>query len=161
MKRLKFPADLKVEHKVSYQRAKAYVASARLVFTPGPSARVENGFVWLSGVLANTGEQDAEVIVFPVGPGGFFAQLITGDALRWYALDDPERPRNLPPRQPPAPPPPLAYVLPARSEVAFAMGLDLAPMKYRGAPEVEVEWSFLFWNEPNPKGRMKVRLPPR
>jgi hypothetical protein len=164
LKRLNYPAGLTIDNHVSYERAKAFVSPATLTFTSA-EAVIENGGVRVSGLLTNPTDRDIPVIVFPVGPGGygpggFYADIMPGAQWSWDAPDDPARPTS-PPRPPPAPPPPEGYTVPARSEVLISIWLDVSQMKYRGSPEVDVEWTYHVWNEPRLKGRVKTHLPPR
>ena len=106
--------------------------------------------VTLNGLLENSGTAAVTVTVFPAGPLGFYAEPSHTSAQR----------KPLPPGMPPlpmqAPPPPLIIELPARTAVRVTT--DVALDDYDWAPGVprEIEWSFLFWNEPKPKGKVSV-----
>lgn len=164
LKRLNYPEGLTIDRNVPYERAKAFVSPAALTFG-SVKATIVHGSVQVSGLLTNPTDKNVPVIVFPVGPtgfgpGGFHANIVHSDLVGWYAPEDPARPPS-PPRQPPAPPPPEGYVVPARSEILFSIVLDVSQMKYRGSPEVDVDWTFHFWNKPHLTGRIKAHLPPR
>ena len=104
----------------------------------------------LNGLLENSGPAPVTVTVFPAGPLGFYAEPAHASAQR----------KPLPPGTPPlpmqAPPPPLIIELPGRTAVRVTTDVALDDYDWTpGAPR-EIEWSFLFWNEPKPKGKVSV-----
>jgi len=162
MKTLRYPQDVRTTRAVSNERAYASAVPPELSFAFGGLVVAGPDSVEVSGRLTHPLPRESVVVVFPApGTGPFYARFVAQPGFDWYRPDDPERPKDLPPPQPPVPPPPVELVLPPECVVVFTTVLRLKPMKYAGAPEVEVEWSFLFWNEPKPKGRLSVRLPPR
>jgi hypothetical protein len=152
-----FPQGLKVKSSSDYEQAKAFAAPAELVFTPSPKVKAAADHVRLSGTLLNPTGQDVDIIVFPTHSGHpLFASLVPSD--RWSR---PEPDASGPPMPPSVPPAPLVITVPARSEVSFEGIASLDRVRYLGMPEVEVEWTFRYWNEPMPRGRVKVTLPSR
>jgi hypothetical protein len=106
--------------------------------------------VTLHGLLENSGTAPVVVTVFPAGGIGFFVQPATGSA----------RPKPSPPGSPMpppmVPPPPLLVELPARTAVRVTNAVLLDEYDWTpGAPR-EIEWSLLFWNEPKPRGTVKL-----
>lgn len=118
-------------------------------------------WIEVGGELENPTPRDVEVIGFPVGDGPFFAEIARPGPVDVWAPDDPARPKELPPPMPPAPPAPVRFVVPAASKLAFSYAIDLIRYQWAGAPVVEIAWSFLFWNEPKPRGLLRFVLPPR
>lgn len=106
--------------------------------------------VTLYGLLQNGGAAPVVVTVFPAGGLGFFVQPAPGSA----RLKPP--PPGLPPLPASAPPPPLLVELPARTAVRVTNSVLLDDYDWiPGAPR-EIAWSLLFWNEPKPRGTVKV-----
>ncbi len=106
--------------------------------------------VTLNGLLENSGAAPVTVTVFPAGPLGFYAEPARTSAQRKPP------PPGTPPLPMQAPPPPLLVVLPARTAVRVTTDVALDEYDWiPGAPR-EIEWSFLFWNEPKPKGKVGV-----
>jgi hypothetical protein len=105
--------------------------------------------VVLTGLLENAGETPVTVTVFATGPLGFHAEPANTSARRKPPIG-----ALSPPMQ--APPPPLIIELPPMT--AIRVTTDVLVNEYDwtpGAPR-EIDWSFLFWNEPRPKGRVGV-----
>jgi len=160
--RPEFPAGTLRRPMPSYERAIASLTPPELTFAIEGEPTVEHGSLVVRGVLRNTSDREVEAIIFPSGNGvALHAQLRTGTEVEFWRTDDPERPKDLPILPPPAPPPPMAIAVPPHAEVGFTAREDLSRYKYRGAPRVLVDWTFLFWNEPKPHGSLEVRLPKR
>jgi hypothetical protein len=105
--------------------------------------------VILNGLLENSGPAPLTVTVFPAGPLGFYAEPTHSSAQRKPRPPGPPLPMQ-------APPPPLIIELPARTAVRVTTDVALDEYDWTpGAPR-EIEWSFLFWNEPKPKGKVTV-----
>ena len=159
-----FPAGVRFQARPSYERARAFASPAGLALEVGTPtfSQPQPGLYYLEvpAVLRNPTDVEIAVIGFPAGHGPFFAELVTGPLVDFWSPDDPERPKG-PPLPPSAPPPPQEFVVPAHAEISFRAQIALDRYRYRGAPEVEVSWQFLYWNPPKPAGRLKVTLPQR
>ena len=155
------PAGMKILPGYDYDRALAWVVPPALEFRVSGPPTVLPGGVELNGVLANASDQELLVIGLPVGTGPFFVEVRQGNGVGFWTADDPARPKFLPPRPAAAPPPPMEFLIPPRSEIVFVGVADLTHLKYQGPLEVQLDWSFLFWNEPKPRGAVKVTLPAR
>lgn len=131
---------------------------ARAIATPNPEGvtfRLEGAPVSrgeqleLSGWLENAASEPRTVIVFPVGPFGFFVEPAPGRGTR-----RPPGPGE-PPRPPPAPPPPEDFELPAQSRVRLTTTVNVTDYDWPPGP-MELQWVFHFWNEPRPTGLITV-----
>jgi hypothetical protein len=105
---------------------------------------IEDDRVCLSAWLMNASRDPQLVIIFPVGTQGFIVRAVSGIAR--------SRPGPLPP--PPAPPPPLVVTLPAQSRFHLETNFSISDFEWDMSKPREIEWSFLFWNEPKPRGRL-------
>jgi hypothetical protein len=112
--------------------------------------QVNGDQVLVAGWLFNRSLEPQQVVLFPVGPLGLVVQPAPGTATRL-----PPRPGE-PPRMMPAPPPPEFLVLPAQSRVRVQAGLSLADYSWDAAKPRELEWSYQFWDEPKPRGRLPL-----
>jgi hypothetical protein len=112
---------------------------------------VKNGLsVVLNGLLENSGPVRVAVTVFPAGPLGFYAEPTHTSAQRKPP------PPGTPPLPMQAPPPPLIIELPARTAVRVTTEVALDDYDWKPGLPREIEWSFLFWNDPKPKGKVSV-----
>ena len=59
----------------------------------------------------------------------------------------------------PVPPPPRRCELAPGERKSFGASLSLYEYTWPPGAEVELEWSFGFWNPPHPRGRIRVVLP--
>jgi hypothetical protein len=50
-------------------------------------------------------------------------------------------------------------VMPPKSRVQFTGATDLGALKYSGAPELKLKWSFQYWTSPLPTGEITIKLP--
>jgi hypothetical protein len=115
----------------------------------GPPER-EGQTVTVRGLLVNAGRTAVTITVFPAGPLGFYLDAAYGSGKR----------KPLPPGQPPlpmqAPPPPLLIELPPKTAVRVFNYVLLDDFDWTPGVQREIEWSYEFWNEPKPTGRVRV-----
>ena len=131
--------------------ARASIVPAGVSFRIDGAPVLRGRYVRLTGLLLNATAVGQEVVVFPAGPLGFYV----GPASEQLGPKPPPPPGTfLPP--PPVPPPPLVLELPPMTQVRISS--EFAPDDYvwLGPAPRELEWSFLFWNEPKPRGRLPV-----
>ena len=127
------------------QAARAWKLPEQIDFTIEELPVIEGDYLQVGGWLSNASPAPQRVVVFPVGNLGFYVNPITGTA------------KNLGPLLPmPAPPPPLLLTLPALSRTRLTTTLKLSDWEWDKQKPKEIEWSFLFWNEPKPRGRMTI-----
>ena len=100
--------------------------------------------------LENTGGAVQTVVIFPTGANGFVLDLAPGQGTR-----RPPGPGE-PPRPPPAPPAPMVVDLPAHTRVRMVAALNPAEYVITAPPPLLLDWSFQFWNEPKPHGRVSI-----
>jgi len=115
----------------------------------------EGGMVVLHAVLENAGAAPATLTIFAdiryAAPSfGFSVEPAPGSGQH--------RPRPPGEAQPPqqAPPPPLVIELPARAAVRLTSGIVLDAFDWNPGVPRELEWSLAVWNEPRPKGTVRV-----
>lgn len=142
------PGTLEIEELHDYERARAFAPPPTLRFVVG-APTVADGAIRLSGELINDADAPQEVIV----------------SSSWLSLApaDPRltrRPRGGPPNPPPpVPPPPMRFVMAPHERRSFQTMLSLLAYDFVRGADVELVWSFGFWNEPRPGGRLLVALP--
>lgn len=141
-----------VARRTSYdmEAARAWTLPPQVTFRLEGAPARSGETVKLTGLLENAGPEPRTMVVFPVGAWGFFVQPAPGAAQR-----RPPRPGE-PPRMPPAPPPPLLFELPARTAVRMTSAISLDDWLWEEGKPRELEWSYLFWSEPKPGGRVAV-----
>ena len=160
MQQFNFPNGIKILPGYSYERAAAFVAPPELIVElVGPQVTAID--VLVTATLTNPSDAEVLVIGFPCGAGPWCAQVVTSAAIDHWRNDDPARPPTLPPMPPAAPPPPMEFLVPPQSCISFTTRVGLERYRYSGAPEIEIEWHFAYWNDPKPRGRLKVQLPQR
>ena len=108
----------------------------------------------LSGLLENAGSTPVRVTIFSgghgaEGPFGFFVEPASSCAQRKPRPPGPPLPMQ-------APPPPLVIESPARTAVRVSNYVLLDEYEWSSGLPREIEWSFQFWNEPRPKGRVSI-----
>lgn len=129
------------EELLDYDRARAWRAPSTLRFVLSEPEVVSSG-VTVSGELVNEGSAPVEVIVFPA-----FLNLVP------LGLERRVRP------PPGVPPPPMRFVMQAHERIPYRTALVWSDYVCERGREIEVEWSFTYWNEPLPRGRFRVVLP--
>ncbi len=123
---------------------------------PTVSFRLDGGptrsgaVVTLHGRLENSGDAPVTVTVFPAAPLGFALQPAPG------AAQKKPPPPGAPPLPPPAPPPPLLLDLPARTSVRMDTSVSVDDFDWTPGAAHELVWTYLFWNEPKPTGKVIV-----
>jgi hypothetical protein len=112
------------------------------------------GYLRLEGRLTNPTARRVTIVVFPVGGyHPFWMDFSPASQVK-------RRPQEGPPR-PESPPPPMRISVPAYTTVRFEATIDLSEYHYSGSPQVEVVWTFQYWNGPQSKGTLTVTLPPQ
>jgi hypothetical protein len=143
-------AELSPRDSADMAMAAAAVVPAGVSFhVDSPPVR-HNGRIELTGYLENRGSATQAVVIFPTGANGFFLDLAPGQG-----TPRPPEP-GAPPRPPPVPPPPRVVDLPAHTRVRMVAALDPAEYVIPASPRLLLDWSFQFWNEPKPRGRVSV-----
>lgn len=137
-------AELQRRDSFDMEAARAWKLPAQVTFALDGGAVIEADSVRLTGWLTNASTEPQFIVIFPVGTMGFLVQPAPGTAKR----------RPGPPTPPPAPPPPLTLILPAQSRFHAETVLSLAAWEWEPGKPQEIEWSFQFWNEPKPRGRL-------
>ncbi len=138
------------------EMARASVVPAGVSFRIDGAPVLRGRYVRLNGLLVNATAAAQKVVIFPAAPLGFYV----APASDQIGPKPPPPPgTRLPP--PPVPPPPLVIELPPMTQVRIFS--EFAPDDYvwLGPEPHELEWSFLFWNEPKPRGRLPVPIVPR
>lgn len=129
-----------------YARAKAFRAPPDLAFRLVGPPRVTAAAIIVDGELINEGSERVEAIF---------------SCMHLFPVDDTtlQRRKDLVPRPAPCPPPPRRCELGPGERATFGASIPLADYTWPSGAEVELEWSFGFWNPPYPKGRVRVVLP--
>jgi hypothetical protein len=148
-------ASVKSWESYDMEAARASIVPAEVSFrVDGPPVRKWLHRVILRGLLENAGRTPIAITVFSgghgaAGPFGFFVEPAISCARRKPHPPGPPLPMQ-------APPPPLVIELPARTAVRVWNDVQLA--EYDWIPNVprEIEWSFHFWNEPRPSGKVSI-----
>ena len=146
-------ADVKSWPSYDMEAARASTVPSDVSFRlDGPPVK-QDGIVLLHGLLENAGSTTATVTVFAAhgaaGPFGFFIEPAASCA----------RHKPLPPGPPlpmQAPPPPLVIELPARTAVRVWRSLLLDDYDWIPGAPIDLEWCFQFWNEPRPRGTVRL-----
>jgi hypothetical protein len=128
--------------------ARAWRRPALLTFALDGEPTRQGDQVRLAGWLTNASDEPQLVILFPIGAHGFIVEPAPGTATRL--------PRPGPPMPPPAPLPPERFTMPAQSRVRFETGLMLLDYTWDAGKPRELWWSFQFWDEPKPQGRLPI-----
>jgi hypothetical protein len=144
------PSAVSAHESFDMEAARRAVVPAGVSFRIDGDAVVEGEYVRARGLLANATEVAQQVVVFPAGPFGFYVAPAPGAARARPP------PPGTPPMPPPVPPPPLVIELPARTQVKLSSGFSLSGYEWIGPEPHALEWSFLFWNEPKPRGRLAI-----
>ena len=135
-----------IEELRDYERARAWRLPPGLSFRLTGAPRVTAAAIIVDGELVNEGSADVEAIF---------------SCMYLFPIDETTlKPRtDLPLRPAPVPPPPRRCVLRPGERETFGASLTLAEYTWPAGAEVELEWSFGYWNPPYPKGRVRVVLP--
>lgn len=137
---------VRYEELLDHERARAWRAPPTLRFAIDHPV-VTPTAITLSGELINDAAEPVEVIVFPA----YLVLRPLGNALV-------PLPPSGPPRPPPVPPPPMRFTLGPHVRERYEARLALSEYRFTPGAEIELEWSFTFWNEPLPRGRVTVKL---
>jgi hypothetical protein len=125
---------------LDYDRARAWKAPSSLRFSVS-EPKISITGVELSGELVNESSEEIEVIVFPaylcLSPRGLEHRL------------------RVPPN---VPPPPMRFVMKGRERIEYRTALAWSDYVCERGQEIEIEWSFTYWNDP-PRGRFRVVRP--
>jgi hypothetical protein len=152
MRVLSGPEALHVRESFDLEAARASRVPEGVSFrVEGEPRRGPRKLVELDGVLSNASSQEQSITVFPVGPLGFALSLAPGQDLV-------RKPRTGPPMPPPVPPPPLVISLPAQAQVRLKTVFDAGEYELPAGGALELQWTYYFWNEPQPQGRVRVRI---
>lgn len=151
LKVMAYPAQVRREN-VRIEQAMAFKVPKALRFKVS-ALKTSGGKLAMEGTLTNPSARTLRVVVFPVSDAYPFYLELTHDRHVHLA------PPTGPPR-PPVPPAPVAFVVPARTRIVFSHAIDLRDYRYTGRPMARLRWQFHFWNEPKPKGSLRVKLPP-
>ena len=106
-----------------------------------------NRFV-VSGWLINRSDEPQTVVIFPIGYFGLVALPALGVAEKL--------PVPGPPMPPPAPLPPMSLTMPEHSRLHLENTMVLDSWRWNAGNAREIEWSFQFWNEPKPNGKVLI-----
>lgn len=143
------PGDVSVKESFDLEAARAWRLPPSVSFAVEGATR-KGDVVEVTGWLSNSAAAPETIVVFPAGPLGFFAEPAPASAVKLPP------PPGGPPRPPPVPPPPEWVTLPAESRVKVTTSFRLSEWQWKSGAPRELEWSFLFWNEPKPRGRLPV-----
>lgn len=154
LRTVQFATDVPTTELADMERARAYQPAPGLHFEIDGAPVVSSQQIRLRGYLINEDRVAHEVIVFPVGPAGFYLGFVPN-----RGIDRRPPPSGQPPMPPPVPPPPTRFEVPARTRVAIETTLD--PRLYTCTPgaAADLEWKFYFWNPPQPAGQLHVVVP--
>jgi len=137
--------ELRMQDSYDLPAARAWKLPEQVSFAVEELPVTKGDSLEVGGWLSNASLESQLVVIFPVGTLGFYVKPINGVS------------KSLGPLLPmPAPPPPLLLTLPAHSRVHLATTLKLSDWEWDAREPRKVEWSFLFWNEPKPSGRIMI-----
>jgi hypothetical protein len=139
-------ADVKWDKPITMDAARAWRRAEQVGFELDGGVRRDGDRVSLAGWIVNASAEPQLVVIFPVGTLGFLVQPAHRTVKR----------RLGPPMPPPAPPPPLGITLPAQSRMRLESAIYLSDWEWNTEVPREIEWTFQFWMEPKPKGRLLV-----
>lgn len=143
-------AELHAHTSYDMEAARAWKRPATLTFELEGGATFKDGYLYVAGYLVNRAPQPQPAILFPVGAMGLTLQPYPGTANRL-----PPKPGE-PPRMMPAPPPPELITVPALSRVRFQTAIPLDEYEWLPGQPRELQWTFQFWDEPKPMGRLPL-----
>jgi len=139
-------ADLQRHASFAMGAAREWQRDEQVSFTLEGGVVQDKDRIGLTGWIRNTAAEPRLVVIFPVGNTGFIIQPAPGTVKK----------RLGPPIPPSAPPPPLAVTLPANSHVRLEAALYLADWEWNPDVPRAIEWSYQFWTEPKPRGRLAI-----
>lgn len=127
-------------------RAKAWRARPGLAFRLVGEPRVTAAAIIVDGELVNESDEIVDAIF---------------SCMHLFPIDEVtlKRRTDIPRGPAPVPPPPRRCELAPGERVSFGASLSLGEYTWTPGAEVELEWSFGFWNPPHPRGRVRVVLP--
>ena len=154
MTTLQLGTDVTPQPLADMERARRFQPDPSLHFEIDGAPLVSHQSIRLRGYLSNSDSVAHEVIVFPVGPGGFYLGFVPNRGIELR----PRQPGD-PPAPPAVPPGPIRFEVPAHSRVAIETAFD--PQRYLVSPgtQAELEWTYYFWNPPQPTGTLQVIIP--
>jgi len=152
---LKFPEQVKHENVTDDVAKNNYVAPENFKFIILRNEIINNNLV-AQLELANTGD-DFLLIVnpyggeFPYGGTSPFSVDISpsnGNTIKYVGQ-----------LYPPAPPMSMQIDVEANSKLIFLAKIPLDKYVWQGTPEILLNWTFYYYQEPYPKGTIKLVLP--
>lgn len=135
-----------IEELRDMERARAWRCPPGLAFRLVGAPRVTAAAIIVDGELVNESAERVEAIF---------------SCMHLWPIDDTvlKRRTDLPLRPAPCPPPPARCELAPGEREPVGAAITLGEYTWPAGAEVELEWSFGFWNPPHPKGRLRVVLP--
>jgi len=109
---------------------------------------IDGDRIIVSGSLINRSVEAQTVAIFPIGYFGLVALPASGVAEKL--------PSQGPPMPPPAPLTPMALTLLGQSRLRLENSMVLDSWHWNPDKAREIEWSFQFWNEPKPSGKVFI-----
>jgi hypothetical protein len=123
---------------------------AGLNFTVHTELERKRSYVTLLGWLENTNPFVLEVPILP-SPDVFNLTIINTDQITI-------KPHIGPPLPYQVPPPPHVLFIEGNERIQFTAALNLRYYEYAPGVKALLEWTFSYWHEPRPRGRLKMIL---
>jgi hypothetical protein len=141
-------SELPRQEKIGMAAARAWSLPAGVTFEFEGAKTLENDRIVVSGWLINRSGEAQTIVIFPIGYFGLVALPAPGVAEKL--------PVPGPPMPPPTPLPPMSLTMPGKSQLLLENTMVISTWRWNANKQREIEWSFQFWNEPKPNGRILV-----
>ncbi|MFW9780361.1 MAG: hypothetical protein ACFFE8_16080 [Candidatus Heimdallarchaeota archaeon] len=121
-----------------------------LNFTVNNEIERGKSYLTLMGWLENTNRFTVEVPILP-SPEIFYLRIVNHDEIRVKPQTGPSPPFQVPPA-------PHVLFMDADERIQFVTSLNLNDYEYEPGVTAVIEWTFSYWHEPRPRGRLKILL---
>ncbi len=123
-----------------------------LIFIVHNKIERKKSYLTLIGWLENKNDFVLEVPIFPA-PDIFHLKILNTEQIKIKPQKGPKPPYQVPP-------PPYVLFIDGNERIQFKAVLNLNYYEYTKGVKTEIEWTFSYWHEPKPRGRMKIILDP-
>lgn len=121
-----------------------------LNFTVHNEIKRKRSYLTLMGWLENTNNFLVEGPIFP-SPDIFNLKIINNNQIRIKPQAGPNPPYQVPP-------PPHVLFMDGNERIQFMAVLNLNYYEYTTGVKAIIEWTFSYWHEPRPQGRLKINI---